>query len=113
VAHVTASQTRAYGGLRGWIDNVDRLGELKRVSGAHWDVEMGAITQSPPSPRGDPAQIVAASDRGRMKLGWKPQYDDLATIKLCETMQLYARRICTGRFALHHRYWPEAFLNSG
>ena len=33
----------AYRGLRGWIDTVDRLGELKRVSGAHWDVEMGVV----------------------------------------------------------------------
>jgi UDP-glucose 4-epimerase len=28
----------------------------------------------------DPAQIVAASDRIRMTLGWNPQYDHLATI---------------------------------
>src|SRR6516164_6539249 len=34
----------AYRGLRGWIDAVERLGELQRVSGAHWDIEMGAIT---------------------------------------------------------------------
>ncbi len=33
-----------YGGLRGWIDQVERMGELKRVSGASWDAEMGAIT---------------------------------------------------------------------
>jgi UDP-glucose 4-epimerase len=29
---------------------------------------------------GDPARIVAASDRARTLLGWAPQYDDLATI---------------------------------
>jgi hypothetical protein len=39
-----AASAGQYRGLRGWIDLVDRLGELKRVSGAHWDVEMGAIT---------------------------------------------------------------------
>ena len=33
-----------YGGLRGWIDQVEKMGELKRVSGASWDAEMGAIT---------------------------------------------------------------------
>jgi 4-hydroxy-3-polyprenylbenzoate decarboxylase len=33
-----------YGGLRGWIEQVDKMGELKRVIGAHWDTEMGAVT---------------------------------------------------------------------
>ena len=29
---------------------------------------------------GDPAWIVAQSDRARELLGWQPQFDDLATI---------------------------------
>ena len=33
-----------YRGLRGWLEQVERMGELERVDGAHWDVEMGAIT---------------------------------------------------------------------
>ena len=33
-----------YRGLREWIDRVDKMGELQRVKGAHWDTEMGAIT---------------------------------------------------------------------
>ena len=33
-----------YGDLRGWIEQVDKFGELLRVSRAHWDTEMGAIT---------------------------------------------------------------------
>lgn len=32
-------------GLRDWLERVDGLGELLRVDGAHWDAEMGAITQ--------------------------------------------------------------------
>jgi UDP-glucose 4-epimerase len=47
---------------------------VKRVSGVDFKVEIA------PRRPGDPAQIVAASDRARMMLGWKPQYDDLATI---------------------------------
>src|SRR5215471_5486460 len=47
---------------------------VKRVSGVDFKVEIA------PRRPGDAAQIVAASDRARMKLGWKPQYDDLATI---------------------------------
>ena len=31
--------------LREWLDEVEKLGELKRVSGAHWDGEMGPLTQ--------------------------------------------------------------------
>jgi len=37
--------TVAYHGLRDWLEQVDKLGELLKVSGAHWDREMGAITQ--------------------------------------------------------------------
>ena len=47
---------------------------VKRVSGIDFKVEVA------PRRPGDPAQIVAASDPARMKLGWTPQYDDLATI---------------------------------
>src|SRR5262249_53722994 len=47
---------------------------VKRVSGADFKVEIA------PRRPGDPAQIVATSDRSRAMLGWEPQYDDLATI---------------------------------
>jgi hypothetical protein len=41
----TATDARiAYRGLRGWLDEVQNMGELLHVNGAHWDVEMGAIT---------------------------------------------------------------------
>jgi UDP-glucose 4-epimerase len=47
---------------------------VKRVSGVDFKVEIA------PRRPGDPAQIVAAADRARAMLGWKPQYDDLSTI---------------------------------
>jgi UDP-glucose 4-epimerase len=47
---------------------------VKQVSGVDFRVDL-----SPPRP-GDPAQIVASSDRARAVLGWKPQCDDLSTI---------------------------------
>ena len=31
-----------YRGLRGWLDEVQSMGELLHVNGAHWDTEMGA-----------------------------------------------------------------------
>src|SRR5215469_4384670 len=47
---------------------------VKGVSGVDFKVEIA------PRRPGDPAQIVAVSDDARMKLGWKPQYDDLVAI---------------------------------
>jgi UDP-glucose 4-epimerase len=47
---------------------------VKRVAGADFKVELG------PRRPGDPAQIVAASDRARAILKWQPQFDDLSTI---------------------------------
>src|SRR4029077_18190036 len=35
----------AYKALRGFIDAADRLGELRRVNGADWDLELRAITE--------------------------------------------------------------------
>jgi UDP-glucose 4-epimerase len=47
---------------------------VKRVSGVDFRVELA--DRRP----GDPAQIVAQSDRARSVLGWQPQFDDLVTI---------------------------------
>jgi UDP-glucose 4-epimerase len=47
---------------------------VKRVSRSDFEVDMGARRP------GDPAKIVAASDRIRSVLDWRPKYDDLATI---------------------------------
>ncbi|MBI2303591.1 MAG: UbiD family decarboxylase [Chloroflexi bacterium] len=33
----------AYRDLRDWLTQVEELGELKRIQGAHWNLEMGAI----------------------------------------------------------------------
>jgi UDP-glucose 4-epimerase len=47
---------------------------VKRVAKVDFRVDRSARRP------GDPAQIVAASDRIRSVLGWRPQYDNLATI---------------------------------
>ncbi|MBO0750504.1 MAG: UDP-glucose 4-epimerase GalE [Bradyrhizobiaceae bacterium] len=47
---------------------------VKRVSGIDFAVDHVGQRQ------GDPARIVAQSDRARDLLGWQPQFDDLATI---------------------------------
>jgi UDP-glucose 4-epimerase len=47
---------------------------VKRVSGVDFRVELAARRP------GDPAQVVAAADRARTLLGWRPRLDDLSTI---------------------------------
>jgi UDP-glucose 4-epimerase len=47
---------------------------VKRVSGVDFRVEVAARRP------GDPAQVVAAADRARTLLGWRPRLDDLSTI---------------------------------
>lgn len=34
----------SYSDLRGWLERIEGMGELKRLNGAHWDQEIGAIT---------------------------------------------------------------------
>jgi UDP-glucose 4-epimerase len=47
---------------------------VKRTSGADFEVRMS------PRRAGDPPAIVAASDKIRMRLGWRPEFDSLETI---------------------------------
>ncbi|HEY1362469.1 MAG TPA: UDP-glucose 4-epimerase GalE [Xanthobacteraceae bacterium] len=62
---------------------------VKRVSGVDFAVGFA------PRRAGDPSQIVAASDRVRAVLGWRPRYDELETIvghALAWERRLAARR---------------------
>jgi UDP-glucose 4-epimerase len=53
---------------------LDVIDTVKQVSGTDFKVEIGA-------PRdGDPARIVADSQKARAALGWQPRFDDLSTI---------------------------------
>ena len=47
---------------------------VKRVSGVDFKVEIAGRRP------GDPARIVAAADRARATLHWKPEFDNLPTI---------------------------------
>jgi UDP-glucose 4-epimerase len=65
---------------------------VKRIAGVDFKVEMA------PRRDGDPAQIVAASERARAILGWQPRYDDLSTIvthALAWERELMRRRAAT------------------
>jgi len=43
--------------LREWIEQADALGEIRRVNGAHWDQEIGAVTDMINRKRNGPAVI--------------------------------------------------------
>jgi len=64
---------------------------VKRISGVDFKVEMA------PRREGDPAQIVAASERARAVLGWQPRFDDLSTI--VEHALAWERELMTRRAA--------------
>ncbi len=40
-----SGQAWKYKDLREWIAAVDRLGQLKKVTGAHWDLEIGSVIE--------------------------------------------------------------------
>ena len=42
---MSTTSSLAYKDLRGYLDAVDKLGELRIVDGADWDLEIGAITE--------------------------------------------------------------------
>ncbi len=42
---MSTNPSLAYKDLRGYLDAVDKLGELRIVNGADWDLEVGAITE--------------------------------------------------------------------
>ena len=70
----------AYRGLRGWIDTVDRLGELERVSGAHWDVEMGAVTHMLTEKSGGAAPAILFDDVPGYRKGFRTLYGQLSSV---------------------------------
>src|SRR5437764_12176831 len=89
MADAPASQRRtnrsqahqSYRGLRGWLDVTDRFGELKRVSGAHWDVEMGAITHMLTEKSGGTAPAILLDDVPGYAKGFRTLYGQLSSVK--------------------------------
>ena len=68
---------------------LEAIETVKRVSGADFKVEYA------PRREGDPARIVAASEKVRATLGWQPRFDELSTIvahALAWEHQLMTRR---------------------
>jgi UDP-glucose 4-epimerase len=83
-----ASTTMNCGYSRGF-SVLEVIDTVKRISGVNFKVDLADRRA------GDPAQIVAASDRIRALVGWQPQFDDLSVIvqhALAWERKLMARR---------------------
>jgi 4-hydroxy-3-polyprenylbenzoate decarboxylase len=70
-----------YGGLRGWIEQVDKMGELKRVSGASWDTEMGAVTHMLTEHSHGTAPALLFDDVPGFPKGFRTLYGHFSSIK--------------------------------
>src|SRR5437016_7484784 len=58
--------------LRGWLEQVDALGQLKRLEGAHWDLELGGVSElmhRRPKPQALLFDAIPDYPRGRRVLG--------------------------------------------
>src|SRR5262245_58957560 len=70
-----------YRGLREWLAQVDRLGELARVSGAHWDAEMGALTHMLTEKSGGTAPALLFDDVPGYPKGFRTLYGHFSSIR--------------------------------
>src|ERR1700761_8199274 len=68
-------------GLRGWLDEVQRIGELLHVNGAHWDTEMGAITQMLTEKSNNTATALLFDDEPGYPKGFRPRYGHFSAVK--------------------------------
>ena len=59
-----------------------KMEPFQELGFAKVDNHRGCLLYTSITPRraGDPAQLVASSEKAKTVLGWKPQYDDLETI---------------------------------
>jgi UbiD family decarboxylase len=74
-------ETVKYRGLRGWLDEVEKLGELQRVSGAHWDVEMGALTHMLTEASHGTAPALLFDEVPGYPKGYRTLYGQLSSIQ--------------------------------
>src|SRR5262252_3566976 len=70
-----------YRGLRGWLDQVDQMGELQHVNGAHWDVEMGAITHMLTEKSRGNAPAILFDEVPDYHKGYRTLYGQLSSIR--------------------------------
>ena len=70
-----------YGDLRDWLAEVEAMGQLKRVHGANWDLEMGALTQLAHEKYGDRAPALLYDEIPGYPKGYRTLYGHFSTIE--------------------------------
>jgi 4-hydroxy-3-polyprenylbenzoate decarboxylase len=70
-----------YGDLRGWIEQVEKMGELLKVSGAHWDAEMGSITQMLTEKSRGNAPAILFDDVPGYPKGYRTLYGHFSSVR--------------------------------
>jgi 4-hydroxy-3-polyprenylbenzoate decarboxylase len=71
----------SYRGLRGWLDEVQKIGELLCVNGAHWDAEMGSITQMLTETSNGTAPAILFDDIPGYPKGFRTLYGHFSSIR--------------------------------
>ncbi len=77
----TRQSAVTYRGLRDWLEQVEKLGELLKVNGAHWDREMGAITQMLTEGGKGKAPAILFDEVPGYPKGYRTLYGQFSTIK--------------------------------
>src|SRR5271155_2139695 len=70
-----------YRGLRGWLERVEKMGELAHVDGAHWDAEMGAITHMLTEKSRGQAPAILFDKVPGYRPGFRTLYGQLSSIR--------------------------------
>ena len=81
VAETVSDSKVSYRGLRGWLDEVSRMGELLQVNGAHWDVEMGALTHMLTEKSSGTAPAILFDDIPGYPKGFRTLYGHFSSIR--------------------------------
>jgi len=79
----SATESRGWyqDGLRGWLDQVQQMGELLTVKGAHWDAEMGSMTQMLTEKSHNSAPAILFDEVPGYSKGFRTLYGHFSTIK--------------------------------
>ena len=70
-----------YRDLRDWLQEVEKLGQLKKVNGAHWDLEMGALTQLTHEKYGDKTPALLFDEIPGYPKGYRALYGHFSTVE--------------------------------